>query len=66
LNAYVEATGLPLRRYQRGKSVIDKSDEPSSIKRMAGLHVVLGHNRNATEDKKINNADFQKTMAQGL
>lgn len=66
LNAYVDATGLPLRDI-KGESIIDKSDETFLSKTDAPVCTLfLGHISNATEDKKLNDADFQKTMAQGI
>jgi len=66
LNAYIDATGLPLREV-KGESIIEKSDETFFNKTEAPVCTLfIGHISNATEDKKINDADFQKTMAQGI
>ena len=66
LDAYVEATGLPLRDF-KGESIIEKTDETFLNKTSAPVCTLfLGHISNATEDKKINDAEFQKTMAQGI
>lgn len=66
LDAYVEATGLPLRDF-KGESIIEKTDETFLNKTSAPVCTLfLGHISNATEDKKINDAEFQKKMAQGI
>ncbi len=66
LAAYVDATGLPLREI-KDESVIDKSDESFLNDTNAPVVTLfLGHISNSTEDKKINDAEFQQTMAQGI
>jgi len=66
LSAYIDATGLPLR-VVKDLSVIDKTDETFLNDTKAPVFTLfLGHISNATEDKKINDAEFQKTMAQGI
>ena len=66
LSAYVEATDLPLREV-KDKSIIDKSDETFLNDTKAPVFTLfLGHISNATDDKKINDAEFQKTMAQAI
>jgi N-acetylmuramoyl-L-alanine amidase len=66
LNAYGDATGLILRQV-KGESIIDKADEEFFNKTNAPVFTLfLGHISNAAEDKKINNAEFQQTMAQGI
>ena len=66
LNAYVEATGLPLREI-KGVSVIDKADEAFlNDTKVPVFTLFLGHISNSAEDKQINDADFQKTMAQAI
>ena len=66
LDAYIEATGLPLRLVG-DQSVIDKTDETFLNDTNAPVFTLfLGHISNSTEDKKINDEDFQKTMAQGI
>ncbi len=66
LNAYVEATGLPTREVN-GTSIIEKSSETLFAKTKAPVCTLfLGHISNRTEDKKINDADFQETMATGI
>ncbi len=66
LDAYVEATGLSLRLY-KGESIVDKADEDFFNKTDAPVFTLfLGHISNASEDRKINDADFQQTMAEGI
>ena len=66
LNAYVEATELPLRDF-KGESVISKTDETFLNKTNAPVCTLfIGHISNSAEDKKINDAEFQKTMAKGI
>lgn len=66
LGAYIEATGLPLREV-KDKSIIDKSDETFLSDTKAPVFTLfLGHISNSAEDKKINDAEFQKTMAQAI
>lgn len=66
LSAYVEATGLPLREVN-GESVINKTDETFLNDTKAPVFTLfLGHISNSTDDKKINDADFQTTMAQAI
>ena len=66
LAAYVEATGLPLREV-KDKSIIDKNDETFLKDTKAPVFTLfLGHISNSAEDKKINDAEFQKTMAQAI
>ncbi len=66
LNAYVDATSLPLRDVS-DDSIIEKSDETFFNKTNAPVFTLfLGHISNSAEDKKINDADFQVTMAQGI
>ena len=66
LDAYVEATGLPLR-VVKDQSIIDKTDETFLNDTKAPVMTLfLGHISNSAEDKKINDAEFQKTMAQGI
>ena len=66
LDAYIEATGLPLRLVG-DQSVIDKTDETFLNDTNAPVFTLfLGHISNSTEDKKINDEEFQKTMAQGI
>lgn len=66
LEAYVEATGLPLRDF-KGTSIVEKTDETFLNKTDAPVCTLfIGHISNATEDKKINDAEFQKTMAKGV
>ena len=66
LTAYVEATGLPLRE-TKGDSILDKSGETFLNDTNAPVCTLfLGHISNASDDKKINNAEFQQTMAQGI
>ena len=66
LGAYIEATGLPLREV-KDKSIIDKSDETFLNDTKAPVFTLfLGHISNSAEDKKINDAEFQKTMAQAI
>ena len=66
LGAYVDATDLPLREV-KDDSIIDKSDETFLNETDAPVFTLfLGHISNATEDKKINDEDFQKTMAQAI
>ncbi len=66
LNSYINATGLSLREV-KGESIIEKSDETFFIKTEAPVCTLfIGHISNAEEDKKINNSDFQKTMAEGI
>lgn len=66
LNAYVKATGLPLRDF-KGVSIIEKTDETFLNKTDAPVCTLfIGHISNSAEDKKINDAEFQKTMAEGI
>lgn len=66
LNAYIEATGLPLRDF-KGESVISKTDETFLNKTNAPVCTLfIGHISNSAEDKKINDAEFQNTMAKGI
>jgi N-acetylmuramoyl-L-alanine amidase len=66
LGAYIDATGLTLREV-KGESIINKSDETFLSDTKAPVFTLfLGHISNAAEDKKINDAEFQKTMAQGI
>ena len=66
LEAYVEATGLPLRVI-KDESVIEKSDETFLNKTDAPVCTLfIGHISNSAEDKKINDAEFQNTMAKGI
>ena len=66
LDAYVDATGLPLRLVG-DQSVIDKTDETFLNDTDAPVFTLfLGHISNSTEDKKINDEAFQETMAQGI
>jgi len=66
LEAYVAATGLPLREVN-DKSVIEKTDETFLNDTDAPVFTLfLGHISNSTEDKKINDEEFQKTMAQAI
>jgi N-acetylmuramoyl-L-alanine amidase len=66
LTAYVEATSLSLREI-KDQSVIDKSDETFLNDTTAPVCTLfLGHISNSAEDKKINDEDFQKTMAQAI
>ena len=66
LDAYVAATELPLRDF-KGVSIIEKSDETFLNKTDAPVCTLfIGHISNAAEDKKINDAEFQKTMAKGI
>lgn len=66
LDAYVEATGLPKRQI-KNETIIEKSDETLFNKTDAPVCTLfLGHISNSTEDKKINDETFQKTMAQGI
>ena len=66
LGAYIDATGLPLR-VVKDKSIIDKSDETFLNDTKAPVFTLfLGHISNSAEDKKINDAEFQKTMAQAI
>jgi N-acetylmuramoyl-L-alanine amidase len=60
------ATGLPLREVN-GESVINKTDETFLNDTTAPVFTLfLGHISNSTDDKKINDADFQTTMAQAI
>ncbi len=66
LTAYVDATGLPLRE-TNGDSIFDKSSETFLNNTDAPVCTLfLGHISNSTDDKKINNTEFQQTMAQGI
>jgi N-acetylmuramoyl-L-alanine amidase len=66
LDAYIEATKLSLR-VVKDDSIIDKSDETFLNDTNAPVFTLfLGHISNSAEDKKINDEDFQKTMAQGI
>ena len=66
LAAYVDATGLPIREI-KNESVIDKSDDSFLSDTNAPVCTLfLGHISNSSDDKKINNAEFQQTMAQGI
>ncbi len=66
LTAYVDATGLSLREI-KDTSVIDKNDETFLNTTTSPVCTLfLGHISNSAEDKKINDEDFQKTMAQGI
>ena len=66
LSSYIDATGLSLREV-KGESIIEKSDETFFNKTEAPVCTLfIGHISNAEEDKKINDADFQQTMAQGI
>lgn len=66
LGAYVDATDLPLRQV-KDQSVISKSDETFLNETKAPVFTLfLGHISNSAEDKKINDEDFQKTMAQSI
>lgn len=66
LDAYIEATKLTLREV-KDESIIDKSDETFLNDTNAPVFTLfLGHISNSAEDKKINDEDFQKTMAQGI
>ena len=66
LSAYVDATGLSLREV-KGESIIEKSDETFFDKTEAPVCTLfIGHISNAEEDKKINDSDFQQTMAEGI
>ena len=66
LSAYVDATSLPLREVG-GDSIVNKSDETFLNKTNAPVCTLfLGHISNSSDDKKINNAEFQATMAQGI
>ncbi len=66
LDAYIDATGLPLRLY-KGESIIDKTDEEFFNKTEAPVFTLfLGHISNSTDDRKLNSTDFQPTMAQGI
>jgi N-acetylmuramoyl-L-alanine amidase len=62
----VDATGLPLRDF-KGESVISKTDETFLNKTDAPVCTLfIGHISNSAEDKKINDAEFQQTMAKGI
>lgn len=66
LDAYIEATGLPLREV-KDESIIEKTDETFLNDTTAPVFTLfLGHISNSTEDKKINDEEFQKTMAQAI
>jgi N-acetylmuramoyl-L-alanine amidase len=66
LGAYIDATGLPLREI-KDESVIEKTDETFLNNTDAPVFTLfLGHISNSAEDKKINDEEFQKTMAQGI
>ena len=66
LNAYVDATSLPVREVG-GDSIVNKTDETFLNNTDAPVCTLfLGHISNAAEDKKINNTEFQQTMAQGI
>jgi len=66
LDAYIEATGLP-KREVNGTSIIEKSDETLFTKTKAPVCTLfLGHISNSTDDKKLNDADFQEKMATGI
>lgn len=66
LNAYIEATGFSLREL-KGESIIEKSDETFFNKTNAPVCTLfIGHISNAAEDKKVNDEDFQQTMADGI
>ena len=66
LNAYVDATSLPVREVG-GDSIVNKTDETFLNNTDAPVCTLfLGHISNASEDKKINNTEFQQTMAQGI
>lgn len=66
LSAYVDATSLPTREVG-GDSIVNKSDETFLNNTDAPVCTLfLGHISNASEDKKINNTEFQQTMAQGI
>ena len=66
LDAYIEATKLSLR-VVKDDSIIGKSDETFLNDTKAPVVTLfLGHISNSAEDKKINDEDFQKTMAQGI
>jgi N-acetylmuramoyl-L-alanine amidase len=66
LTAYVEATGLPLRE-TKGDSIIDKSEDTFLNNTDAPVFTLfLGHISNSSDDRKINDTEFQKTMAQGI
>lgn len=66
LEAYIDATGLP-KRVLKDVSIVEKSDETFLNKTDAPVCTLfIGHISNSAEDKKINDAEFQKTMAQGI
>ena len=66
LGAYIDATGLPLREV-KDKSIIEKTDETFLNDTDAPVFTLfLGHISNSAEDKKINDEEFQKTMAQAI
>ena len=66
LTAYVDATKLPLRGVS-DDSILDKTDETFLNNTDAPVFTLfLGHISNSSDDKKVNNAEFQATMAQGI
>ena len=51
----------------KDESIIDKSDETFLNDTNAPVFTLfLGHISNSAEDKKINDEDFQQTMAEGI
>ena len=66
LSAYIEATGFSLREL-KGESIIEKTDETFLNNTNAPVCTLfIGHISNAAEDKKVNDEDFQQTMADGI
>ena len=66
LNAYVNATSLPVREIN-GSSIVEKDEETLLNKTEAPVCTLfVGHISNEEDDKKVNDSDFQNTMANGI
>jgi N-acetylmuramoyl-L-alanine amidase len=66
LNAYVDATDLPVREVG-GESVIEKDSETLLNSTNAPVCTLfVGHISNVEDDNKVNDSDFQNTMANGI
>ncbi|MEZ4508351.1 MAG: hypothetical protein R2881_01450 [Eubacteriales bacterium] len=60
LDAYIDATGLPLRLY-KGESIIDKADEEFFNKTEAPVFTLfLGHISNTTDNKRSTMLDSSR------
>ncbi len=66
LKAYIEATDLPVRLYD-GSSIRKISDNTFLNTVSAPVcTLIMGHISNGSEDRQVNDADFQAKMADGI